>query len=78
VDEAALLEALRSGRLRGAGLDVFDVEPLPAGHPLAALPNVVLSPHCAGNTPEALEAGLRLAVDNIRRFLEGRPENVVV
>jgi len=78
VDEAALVDALRSGRLRGAGLDVFDTEPLPAGHPLTALGNVVLSPHCAGITPEALEAGLRMAVDNVHRFLEGRPENVVV
>jgi D-3-phosphoglycerate dehydrogenase len=78
VDETALLEALRSGRLRGAGLDVFDVEPLPPGHPLMAMPNAVLSPHCAGITPEALEAGLRMAVENVWRFLEGRPEHVVV
>ena len=77
VDEAALIDALASGRLRGAGLDVFDTEPLPAAHPLTALPNVVLSPHCAGITPEALEAGLQLAVDNVRGFLEGTPRNVV-
>jgi D-3-phosphoglycerate dehydrogenase len=77
VDEAALIHALRHGRLRGAGLDVFATEPLPAGHPLAALPNVVLSPHCAGITPEALAAGLQLAVDNVASFLEGRPRNVV-
>jgi len=77
VEERALVEALASGRLAGAGLDVFDVEPLPAGHALAALENVALSPHCAGITPEALEAGLRLAVENVYRFLEGRPENVV-
>jgi D-3-phosphoglycerate dehydrogenase len=77
VDEAALLEALRSDRIAGAGLDVFDTEPLPAGHPLAALPNVVLTPHCAGITPEALEAGLRMAVENVRDFLTGRPSHVV-
>ena len=77
VDEAALVEALRAGRLRGAGLDVFDVEPLPAAHPLTTLPNVVLSPHCAGITPEALEAGLQLAVDNVESFLQGTPRNVV-
>jgi D-3-phosphoglycerate dehydrogenase len=77
VDEAALLEALRSDRIAGAGLDVFDTEPLPTGHPLAALPNVVLTPHCAGITPEALEAGLRMAVENVRDFLTGRPSHVV-
>ncbi|HUL15755.1 MAG TPA: NAD(P)-dependent oxidoreductase, partial [Terriglobales bacterium] len=77
VDEESLLRALASGRLSGAGLDVFAQEPLPAGHPLTALPNVVLTPHCAGITPEALEAGLRMAVENIWRFAEGRPEHVV-
>jgi D-3-phosphoglycerate dehydrogenase len=64
VDEAAMLEALTTNRIAGAGLDVFTVEPLPAGHPLTALSNVVITPHCAGITPEALEAGLRMAVDN--------------
>lgn len=67
VDEAALVEALRTGRIAGAGLDAFTVEPLPPGHPLTALPNVVLTPHCAGITPEALEAGLRMAVENLWR-----------
>lgn len=76
-DEGALIAALREGRIAGAGLDVFDTEPLPAGHPLAALDNVVLTPHCAGVTPEALEAGLQLAVDNVWSFLEGNPKNVV-
>jgi D-3-phosphoglycerate dehydrogenase len=73
VDEAALIDALTAGRIAGAGLDVFSVEPLPAGHPLAQLPNVVITPHCAGITPEALEAGLRMAVENIWEFLAGRP-----
>ncbi len=77
VDEAALVEALASGRLAGAGLDVFDTEPLPAGHPLAGLTNVVLSPHCAGITPEALEAGLRMAMENVCDFFDGVPGNVV-
>jgi len=77
VDEAALVDALATGQLAGAGLDVFAHEPLPAGHPLTLLPNVVLTPHCAGITPETLEAGLRMAVENIWRFAEGRPEHVV-
>jgi len=78
VDEAALVEALTTGRLAGAGLDVFDVEPLPAGHPLARLENVVLTPHSAGITPEALEAGLDLSITNVWNFLGGRATNVVV
>jgi len=77
VDEAAMTEALLKGRIAGAGLDVFDVEPLPAGHPLTRLPNVVLSAHSAGVTPEALDAGLQMAVDNVFRFLEGHPAHVV-
>ena len=78
VDEAALIEALRSNRIAGAGLDVYETEPLPEGHTLTRLDNVVLTPHSAGVTPEALEAGLQLAVDNVWSFLEGRPVNVVV
>jgi D-3-phosphoglycerate dehydrogenase len=77
VDEAALIEALRAGRIAGAGLDVFDVEPLPAGHPLTKLDNVVLTPHSAGIAPEVLEAGLALAIENVRSFQSGKPRNVV-
>ncbi|MBM3812497.1 MAG: glycerate dehydrogenase [Acidimicrobiia bacterium] len=77
VDEAALVEALQEKRLAGAGLDVFEVEPLPAGHALTKLDNVVLSPHSAGVTPEALEAGLALALDNVESFLAGKPQHVV-
>jgi D-3-phosphoglycerate dehydrogenase len=75
VEEQALIEALGAGRIAGAGLDVFAAEPLPPRHPLTRLGNVVLTPHCAGITPEALEAGLKMAVDNIWEFLEGRPKN---
>ena len=71
VDEGALIEALRSNRIAGAGLDVFDVEPLPPGHALTQLDNVVLTPHCAGVTPEVLEAGLALAIENVESFLSG-------
>jgi phosphoglycerate dehydrogenase-like enzyme len=77
VDETALVEALSANRIAGAGLDVFETEPLPPGHPLTQLNNVVLTPHSAGVTPEALEAGLQLAVDNLRSFLAGKPANVV-
>ena len=77
VDEPALIAALRERRIAGAGLDVFDAEPLPAGHPLTTLGNVVLTSHCAGITPEALEAGLALAIENVVNYLNGQPTNVV-
>jgi phosphoglycerate dehydrogenase-like enzyme len=80
VDEQALIDALCEGRIAGAGLDVFSAEPLPAGHPISQLPNLVLTPHCAGITPEALEAGLQMAVENIWGFLEnpraGQPSSL--
>jgi phosphoglycerate dehydrogenase-like enzyme len=77
VDEGALIEALRAQRLAGAGLDVFETEPLPAGHPLTALPNVLLSPHAAGMTPEVIQNGLAMAVENIENFVKGTPTYVV-
>jgi D-3-phosphoglycerate dehydrogenase len=77
VDEGALTEALRTGRIAGAGMDVFAIEPLPAGSPLTALSNVVLTPHSAGVTPETVEAGLRLSIENVFHWLAGAPANVV-
>ena len=77
VDEAALIYALQTGRIAGAGLDVFDIEPLPAEHPLRRLPTAVLTAHSAGVTPEALEAGLQMAVDNVFQFLDGKPAHAV-
>jgi D-3-phosphoglycerate dehydrogenase len=77
-DEKALIEALGQKRIAGAGLDVFQAEPLPKDHPVLGLLNVVLTPHSGGVTKEALEAGLRLSIDNVFAFLEGKPQNVVV
>jgi D-3-phosphoglycerate dehydrogenase len=77
VDEAALIEALASRRIAAAGLDVFETEPLPDGHPVTKLDNVVISPHCAGITPEVLEAGLALSLENVERWQAGAPQNVV-
>lgn len=69
VDEAALTAALASGHVGAAGLDVFVEEPLPAGHPLAALPNVVLTSHSAFRTPEATDNLLEAALVHCRRIL---------
>jgi D-3-phosphoglycerate dehydrogenase len=77
VDEAALLEALRENRIAGAALDVFDAEPLPPAHPFTTLPNVVVTPHSAGMTPEVIQIGLTMAVENIENFLRGEPTHVV-
>ncbi len=68
VDEAAMIDALRSGHLRHAALDVFDIEPLPSGHPLTKLENVTLSAHSAFRTPEASENLVRAALDHCRRI----------
>jgi D-3-phosphoglycerate dehydrogenase len=77
VDAAALVAALQSGRLAGAGLDVFDQEPLPPGHPLLGCEQVVLTPHNADQTPEGMDLLNQGVVDNVIAFLEGRPQNVV-
>lgn len=69
VDEAALVEALQQGRL-SAGLDVFAEEPLPAGHPLTALPSVILTPHHASHTEDALRA-MAAVVEDVMRVLVG-------
>jgi D-3-phosphoglycerate dehydrogenase len=71
VDEAAMIEALRSGHLRHAALDVFDVEPLPQGHRLTTLENVTLSAHSAFRTPEASDTLIRRALDIARRLAAG-------
>ena len=77
VDTAGLVEALHSGRLGGAALDVFDTEPLPPGHPLLGCEQVVLTAHNADQTPEGMDLLNAGVVDNVIAFLEGRPQNVV-
>src|ERR1700676_3130718 len=71
VDEAAMIDALQSGHIRHAGLDVFNIEPLPADHPLTELPNVTLSAHSAFRTPEASENLIRAAWEHCRRIAKG-------
>jgi phosphoglycerate dehydrogenase-like enzyme len=73
VDEAALVAALEQRRIRGAALDVFEREPLPSGHPLWRLPNVLLSPHCADHVPGWMQAATRLFLRNLDLFLRGEP-----
>jgi phosphoglycerate dehydrogenase-like enzyme len=73
IDEAALIEALRAGKLAGAGLDVFEEEPLPVTSPLWELENVIVTPHVAGATPLYYERTAALFADNLERFLSGQP-----
>ena len=73
VDEDALVDALRAGRLGGAGLDAFTTEPLPADHPLWTLENVMISPHSSNSSPRVRERTLALFVENLRRFKASEP-----
>jgi len=71
VDETALVDALTSGRLAGAGLDVFDIEPLPADHPLRTLPNTVVTPHLGYVTSGTYEVFYGQALEDIEAYLAG-------
>jgi phosphoglycerate dehydrogenase-like enzyme len=77
VDEAALQAAIESGHLRGAGLDVFSKQPLPADHPLRKLPNVVMTPASGWNTVDASARMIRQSIDNVLGFIAGTPVNIV-
>jgi D-2-hydroxyacid dehydrogenase (NADP+) len=73
VQEAALIDALRQGTIAGAGLDVFDREPLPADSPLYELKNVIITPHVSGASPTYLDRAIPLFCENLRRYLAGAP-----
>ncbi|MEW5935484.1 MAG: D-2-hydroxyacid dehydrogenase, partial [Bacillota bacterium] len=73
VDEPALVEALKTGRIAGAGLDVFATEPLPPQSELWDLPNVVITPHMGGSMEDYEGHALQIFLDNLRRFLTGQP-----
>src|SRR5205823_9227462 len=78
VDLADLTAALRAGEIAGAGLDVFEIEPLPPDHPLWTMPGVLLTPHVAGVGPYLQERRTELLLENCQRFNEGRPLHNVV
>lgn len=78
IDEAALVEALQQGGIRGAGLDVFEQEPLPDDHPLLQLDNVILTPHSSGLTPDTPRRRMEAAVENVERIAKGQPPGDLV
>jgi phosphoglycerate dehydrogenase-like enzyme len=77
VDEAAMLAALRDKKIAGAGLDVFDVEPLPLDHPLRKMDNVVITPHLGYVATQNYRSYLGGVVDDIRAFMDGKPVRVM-
>lgn len=78
IDTEALVEALRSGSVRGAGLDVTDPEPLPPAHPLWTMPNVIITPHYSGVHPGYDEEAFEVFLDNLGRWITGEPLRNVV
>jgi phosphoglycerate dehydrogenase-like enzyme len=77
IDEKALLDALNKKQIAGAGLDVFDVEPLPLDHPYRKMDNVVITPHLGYVSQQNYEKYYPDIVDNIRGFLDGKPARIV-
>jgi phosphoglycerate dehydrogenase-like enzyme len=79
VDEAALIDALQGGKLRGAGLDVFSQEPLPESSPLWEMPNVLITPHVSGSTPHYYSRATDIFCQNLVCYLRGDPlKNLVL
>lgn len=78
IDEAALAEALRDGRIAGAALDVFEQEPLPADSPLWSLRNTILTPHTSGGTERYFDRLIEICCDNLRRYVDGTPLRNIV
>jgi phosphoglycerate dehydrogenase-like enzyme len=78
IDEKAMIKALSQHKIKGAALDVFDEEPLPAGHPFYKLENVLLSPHCADHTPDWLDNAMRFFIAQFERFRRGDPLRNIV
>jgi phosphoglycerate dehydrogenase-like enzyme len=77
VDENAMITALETGKIAGAGLDVYDQEPLPADHKLRRLPNTVLMPHVGGRTRENFIARYRDSLEDVEAWLNGNPIRVI-
>ncbi len=78
IDEAAMTRALAEGKIKGAGLDVFEHEPLAAESPLYRMENVLISPHCADNTPDWLDNAMKFFIAQFERFQKGEPlQNIV-
>ena len=77
VDETALIDALKSGAIAGAGIDVYDVEPLPTDHPLRSLDNAVLTGHTGYVVKELYQVVYGQAVDNVKTWMEGTPARVL-
>ncbi len=73
IDEAALVDALKAGKLAGCGLDVTETEPLPADSPLWNAPNLVISPHCGGVSSHRMRKLIEFFCENLRRYQDGRP-----
>jgi len=77
VDEEALISALKSGKIAGAGLDTYCEEPLPESHPFWGMKNVIVSPHVAGMSDIYVEQALSIFEENLRRFLKGERRNLI-
>ena len=78
IEESALIDALRNGRLSGAALDVFEKEPLPADSPLWEMENCLITPHCSGNYPNYVQDSIDIFARNLKRYRDGEKlENLV-